>query len=266
MNLILLFYYFTVFAFGLVIGSFLNVVIYRLEKEEKLTGRSYCPNCKHNLSWQDLIPVFSFLFLKGKCRYCGKKISLQYPLLEILTGLIFVIIFNFQLLEFKFSIFYFLFSIFSFYIASSLIVIFTYDLKHYIIPGQILFPAIIITFFYQLIFDVKFLIFNSLLASVAATAFFFSIFIFPPKGKWMGFGDVELAVLMGLLLGFPSVILALFLAFFFGAIIGIISIIFQKKSLKTQVPFAPFLILGTFIAMLFGNVIINWYITLLMYG
>src|SRR3989344_5301589 len=86
------------FTFGLCIGSFLNVVIYRIEKEEGFVkGRSYCSHCKHTLSWADLVPVFSFIFLGGKCRYCHKKISVQYPLVEMLTGLVFLLIFNYQL-------------------------------------------------------------------------------------------------------------------------------------------------------------------------
>jgi len=278
-------FYIFIFLLGLIVGSFLNCVIHRLEKEEKLNGRSYCPHCKHTLVWIDLIPVFSFLFLKGKCRYCHKKISWQYPLVELTTGLVFLLILKFQLPHFELSIFYFLISIFSFYIASSLIVIFVYDLKHYIIPDKILFPAIAITFLYQLITNYEFLVLNSLWAGLAASVFFCLIFTLS-GGKWMGFGDCKIAILLGLILGFPNILVGLFLAFFFGAIIGVGLIYLNKRKLtplevseswwksrknklltglKSEVPFAPFLITGTFTALFWGNEIINWYMSLLVF-
>jgi len=257
--------YFFVFIFGLCIGSFLDCVIYRLEQKKKITGRSFCPQCKYKLSWQDLFPVFSFLFLKGKCRYCRTKISIQYPLIEIATGLIFLLIF---ISNSQYTIYNILNTIFLFYIASSLIVIFVYDLKHYIIPDKILFPAIVIAFIFRILnlfgnwkLEIGNLapLGNYLLAAIVGSVFFLLIFLIS-KGRAMGFGDVKLAFLMGLLLGLPNVLTALFLAFFFGAIIGIILMVFGKKKLKSEMPFGPFLIAGTFITMLFGNQIIQWYL------
>ena len=172
------------FIFGLCIGSFLNCVIYRLEQKKSLKGRPFCPHSKHTLSWQDLFPVFSFLLLKGKCRYCHKKISIQYPLTEISTALIFLLISN------QFQISNFLNLIFLFYIASVLIIIFVYDLKHYIIPDKILFPAIAIAVIYDLIPPYNWSnIFYIFLAAVIASAFFLIIFLVS-KGRAMGFGDV----------------------------------------------------------------------------
>jgi len=267
---------FFVLVFGLCIGSFLNCAIYRMEQEEKITGRSFCPHCKHMLSWKDLFPVFSFLLLKGKCRYCHKRISGQYPLVEISTALIFLAVLNFRfpfLNQFSFS--QFLSVAFLFYISSVLIVIFVYDLKHYLIPDEVLLPAIIISFLYRLsenlligrwdllkTFKIEIggyaTFFNFILAALVAAGFFLVIFLVS-RGRGMGFGDVKLAVLMGFLLGLPDVLTALFLAFFFGAIIGIILMIYQKKSLKSEIPFGPFLIAGTFMAMLYGGQIIQWY-------
>jgi prepilin signal peptidase PulO-like enzyme (type II secretory pathway) len=270
MDFISLTVYIFIFLLGLCIGSFLNCFIYRLEKGKSLKGRSFCPHCKHILSWYDLFPVLSFLFLGGKCRYCKKNILIQYPLVEVVTGLIFLLIFNLKFEIFnQFEISKFLNIIFLFYIASVLIIIFVYDLKHYIIPDKVLWPAIAIAFIYQLFSNFKFQIVNYLLAVVIAAGFFLVIFLIS-KGKWMGFGDVKLAVLMGLLLGFSNVLAALFLAFFFGAIIGIILMIFGRKSasadgggwrMKSEIPFGPFLITGTFIAMLYGNQIIHWYLS-----
>jgi prepilin signal peptidase PulO-like enzyme (type II secretory pathway) len=259
--------YFFIFIFGVCIGSFLNCVIYRTELQENmpagpgrkavsfLRGKSFCPHCKHTLKWLDLVPVFSFVFLLGKCRYCKKQISVQYPLVELATGLIFLLISN------QFQISNFLNLVFLFYVASVLIVIFVYDLKHYLIPDKVLFPAIMIAFIYRLFENFSSILFF-LLASLIASGFFLAIFLIS-KGRWMGFGDVKLAVLMGLLLGVQNVLAALFLAFFFGAIIGVILMVFGKKKLKSEIPFGPFLIIGTFLAMLYGSQIIQWYLNFL---
>ncbi len=259
-----------IFIFGACIGSFLNCVIYRLEEEKSLKGRSFCPHCKHMLAWHDLFPVFSFLFLGGKCRYCKAKISVQYPLVEISTGLIFLLIFNFKFFPIASlsrildgsAVGTILNLFFLFYIASTLIIIFIYDLKHYLIPEVVLLPAVAITFIYQLL-NFKLQILPYLLATFIAGGIFYLMY-WLSKEKAMGFGDVELVVLMGFLLSWPNLILALFLAFFFGAIIGLALMIFEGKKLKSLIPFGPFLIAGTFIAMFFGNYIIQWYLNLVI--
>src|SRR3989344_2222653 len=247
-----LFFTAVIFILGLCIGSFLNVVILRLEKSESIGGRSYCPHCKHPLTWFDLIPVFSFLFLGGKCRYCKAKISWQYPMVEIGTAVIFLLITNDQLPITNMA--GLLNVLFLFYISSSLIIIFVYDFYHYIIPDIVLFPAIIVA----LPFHVSW---NYLLAAMLASGFFLCIF-FVSHGKWMGFGDVKLAVLLGLILGLPNILAALFLVFFFGAIIGVSLMLLNQKGLKSELPFAPFLILGTFMALFWGPEILNWYMGL----
>ena len=270
-----------VFILGLTVGSFLNCVIYRLKTGQNfLKGHSSCPHCLHQLKWYDLIPVLSFILLKGKCRYCKKPISWQYPLVELITGLLFLQIFNFQffwtlsgglsvgLLFNEFSIFNFLNLIYYWLIVSLLIVIFVYDLKWYVIPDKIVYPAIIIA----LIFNFQFSIFNqfsifkfSILSALGTSIFFLAIFLIS-RGKWLGFGDVKLAFFMGLFLGFPDILVALFLAFLIGAMIGLGLIIFKKKGLKSEIPFGPFLITGTLIALFWGNQIINWYLNLITYN
>jgi len=244
------------FIFGTIVGSFLNSVIYRLKKNESfLKGRSYCPNCRHTLNWKDLIPVFSFLILKGKCRYCQKKISWQYPLVELATGILFFLIIFYFPYNFLFSIFYFLFSCF-------LIIIFVYDLKYYIIPDKIIYPAgaTALIFNFQFLISNQFSIFNYSILSGLGAAIFFLIIVLASKEKWMGWGDVKLAFLMGLFLGFPKILVALFSAFFLGAITGIILIILKKKNLKSEVPFGPFLVSSTFLAIFFGEKIVNFYL------
>ena len=267
-------FYLAIPLFGLVMGSFLNCIIYRLQTGEGfLKGRSFCPHCRHALSWQDLIPVFSFLILKGRCRYCQKPISWQYPLVELATGIIFLlIVWNLEFgicLEFGIwnLLFYLLISCF-------LIIIFVYDLKHYIIPDAVIYPAIAIAFLYQLFRMLNFVNWNLFgiwnvesgilrpISSAFLASLFFLAIVFLSQGKWMGLGDVKLAFLMGLFLGFPNILVALFLAFFIGAIIGIGLIISGKRTLKSEVPFGPFLITGTFIALFWGNQITNWYLSL----
>ncbi len=260
------FFYFIVFIFGLTLGSFLNSIIYRLPSGESfLIQRSYCPYCKHKLGWKDLIPIFSFLILKGKCRYCHQPISLQYPLVELATGILSVLIF--WIFNFGFDLaFGFWNLIFYLVIACFLIIIFVYDLKHYIIPDKIIYPAITLA----LIFNFQLSIFNqfsilkfSIYSALGAAAFFGAI-VLMSRGKWMGVGDVKLAFFMGLFLGFPNILIALFLAFFIGAIIGIGLIISGKKTLKSEVPFGPFLVVGTFTALFWGQAIINWYLNLFL--
>ncbi len=237
-----LFIYIFIFLFGLAAGSFLNCVIYRLETGGSfLKGRSFCPHCKHQLGWQDLIPIFSFLWLKGCCRYCQQKISIQYPLVELSTASLFLLI---SWLIPGINQLYWM------GISCFLILIFVYDLKHYVIPDKVIYPAIAIA-----------AIFNySFWAGALGAAGFFAAIVLISRGRWMGVGDIKLGFLMGLLLGWPDILAALFLAFFIGAIIGIGLVIRGKKNLKSEVPFGPFLVTGTFIALFWGQTIIDWYL------
>jgi len=272
-----IFFYFLIFVFGLIVGSFLNCVIFRLEKNESfLRGRSYCPFCRHSLNFLDLVPLFSFLFLKGRCRYCQKPISWQYFLVEAATGSIFLLIFIFFApLNMEFSGQTILSLIYYWTIASFLIVIFVYDLKHYIIPDKAIYPAIIIAFIFRFFEVLSFNywslsgvfsfgiaafepMFSPILSAVFASGFFLAIVLIS-KGQWMGVGDIKLAFLMGLMLGWPNILIALFLAFFIGALVGVFLILKNKKTFKSEIPFGPFLILGTFIALFFGSQIIDWY-------
>ena len=249
--------YFIVFIFGACIGSFLNCVIYRLkEKQSFLSGTSFCPRCHHQLGFFDLIPVLSFIFLKRKCRYCEEKISWQYPLVEIATGGIFLLIFNFQ---------NFIITLYLLIISCLLIIIFVYDLKHYIIPDKVIYPAIVVAFLFN--FLNSYIInhksfFNPLFAGLGAGVFFFLLW-FVSRGRWIGLGDAKLVFLMGLFLGYPKILTAMFSAFLIGAIMGIGLIILGKKTLKSQVPFGPFLVVGTFIALFWGREIVKWYLNLI---
>ncbi len=274
--MLIFFFYIFIFILGLAVGSFLNAVIYRLEiNKSVLDGRSFCPHCNHSLAWYDLIPIFSFLFLGGRCRYCRKKISIQYPLVELATGVLFITLLKYKLayygFEFLFNPIFIMDFIFLAIIFSFFEIIFVYDFKHYIIPDKIVFPAVIAVLFHKIFyfsfilnfFDFK-LAFNFLLSSFLGALFFLAIIIFS-KGKWMGFGDVKLVFLMGLLLGGKNLLVALFLAFLFGAIIGIVMILFKKKTMQSEIPFGPFLIFGTMVSFLWAERIINWYFNLFLF-
>lgn len=260
------------FVLGLVIGSFLNSVVYRLETEQQfLSGRSFCPECKHQLAWFDLIPLASFLFLRGHCRYCKKPISWQYPLVELATGLIFAscFLFQFPAADFIFSwpgLAFLLRLIYLLVVSSFLIAIFIFDFKHYLIPDEFIYSAIIIGLLYQSyeIFTFGLTSSFSPLASATGAATGFAAIYLVTKRKGLGFGDVKLAFLMGLFLDFPDIVVALCFAFFSGAILGIVLMLAKKKSLKSELPFGPFLVSGTFFALFFGRQAIDCYLHFLL--
>jgi len=245
---------FLVFLFGLIIGSFLNAVLYRLEVGGSLvTERSRCPKCGHILQWYELFPLLSFFIQKGKCRACKKRISIQYPLVELATGLLFLEVFLYYKEQFSVSLLY------GFFVIALLVLVFVFDLKHYIIPNIAVYSLIILSFFYDLYFydiaDLK----NFMIAAVAASGFFLFLYIVS-SGRWIGFGDVKYGVFMGLFLGWPSVLVGLFLAYVSGAIIGLLLLAVKRKNFKSEIPFGPFLIIGTLIAFFWGKEILFWYL------
>ena len=253
-----------IFILGLCIGSFLNVLIYRLHRGEKfITGHSKCLFCGHKLYIKDLVPLFSYLLLKGRCRYCKKSFSRQYFLVEFFTGIIFSLIFLNIIPDKNFINFenYELFKIiFWWIIASFLIIIFVYDLKYYLILDKISIPAIFISFIFNLLLGNNLL--NLLFAGILAGGFFLLQY-FISKGKWVGGGDIRLGFLMGVILGFPTVLTALFIAYILGSIISIILLIGKQKRWSDKIPFGTFLSLATIITMLYGDVVVNWYFSLM---
>lgn len=256
MNILLFFIF---FGLGIIIGSFLNVVILRFNTNRTFGGRSACMSCCHTLSWYELIPVFSYLGLKGRCRNCKTKISIQYPIVEFITGIIFAFIF----LKFKNL---FIFDDFSFSISMSyyatifslLLVISVYDLKHKIIPEILVGILIVLAFIGIFLFEDTiffphmpkvFELFSGLILAAP-----FALIWLVSKGKWMGLGDAKLAVGMGYLLGIYGGMSAIMIGSIIGSIVGIFLMIFSNKkySMKTELPFAPFLVLGTIIVFFMG--------------
>jgi len=251
-------FYIFFFVLGTVIGSFLNVVILRLKNKKSVFKKpSHCPFCKKKLKWYELIPIISFVLQKGRCSKCKEKISWQYPLVELATGFSFILILNFQ---FPISnLQSFISTVFLLVITCFLIILFVYDLKYYLVPNKIIYPAIIISFFYRLWLPIP----NYLLAAVIGGAFFLIIFLIS-RGKWMGMGDIKIGVLMGLLLGLFQIFTALFLAFLIGGAVSVILLALKKKALKSEIPLGPFLTGATFITLLWGDILLNWYLNLFL--
>jgi len=249
---------FIFFVFGVIIGSFLNVVIYRFNTGRGFGGRSACMSCMRTLSWYELVPLGSYLLQRGKCRGCKTKISYQYPLVECITGLIFGVLFlKFQNLFFTdIGAFAFSMAFFS-TVFSLLMVVAVYDLKHKIIPDILAFIFGALAFISMFFFtdgNVNIHIPNmlSFLAGPILAAPFALLWLVS-NGRWIGFGDAKLALGIGWLLGVSVGFSGLVLAFWMGAIIGIGLLMFSKKhSIKSEVPFAPFMVLGLIIVFLFS--------------
>ncbi len=244
-----------IFILGLIVGSFSNVCIYRIPRNESIIyPASHCPKCRSNISSKDNIPLLSYILLKGRCRSCKNKISIQYPIVELVTGLIYLIIY----LTYGLSIQSLIYII----LSSALIIIAFIDLNEQIVPDVISLPGIIIGF--TLSFFVPYISFiNSALGVFAGGGIILIIglagsVIF--KKEAMGGGDVKLAAMIGAFLGWRYIIISLFLGFFLGALAGIILILLKVKSREDVVPFGPFIVLGSFITLLWGEKIISWYI------
>ncbi len=236
--------YIFVFIFGAIIGSFLNVVALRHNTGEPIIySHSRCFSCGKKLFWKELIPIFSFIFQKGKCRHCRSNISFQYPFIELLTGLIFLLIF----LKFQFTDYGLLIAGYWFIIFSLLIIIAIYDFRHQIIPNKFVYAFIILSLISCFVLHI--LCLYNFLAGLIFFGFFALLWLVS-RGKCMGFGDAKLALGIGWMLGLKSGIFALLFSFWIGALVGILLVLFRKKkyNLKSAVPFGPFLALGSLIA------------------
>ncbi len=238
-----------IFLLGLCIGSFLNVLICRLPCGQSADGRSKCPRCRKTLRWYELVPLTSFLIQKGKCRGCDKKISWQYPLLELATAALFVIFYTPQ---------NFFLNALLFVSVSAMIVIFMIDWQYGLILDAVIWPAAIIIGILQVINNATIL--NLVSAALLAGGFFALQWVFS-KGKWIGEGDIGLGILMGLILGWPNILAALFFAYVGGAIISLILLVLRKKTFKSAVPFGVFLAPATLAALLWGEKVIKWYLS-----
>lgn len=238
---------------GLIFGSFLNVAMGRIaNKQSIIKPPSHCPNCRTFLKPLDLIPVISYLTLKGRCRYCGTKISPRYLAVELLTALIFIYSFQYYLVTpslFKNLI-----------VFSILLVMAGIDLEKRIIPNSLVAVLALWSLAWQLLYPQD--QWSSMLLGMAAGGAIFLLIFLVSRGG-MGIGDIKLISVLGFLAGWPGIIMVILLAFCLGAVSGIVLLALKKAGRKTALPFGPFIALGYFIYNFWGADIWNWYISLI---
>jgi len=242
-----------IFVLGLAIGSFINVLVDRLAKTESILGRSYCDHCHKKLGVRELIPIVSFIFLKGRCLHCHRPIDKIYPLVELVTGIMFVLSWLYLPAGAGgiggATLGLILTKIVYLVIISLLTIILFVDLKYQIIPDEIQLHLILATL---VLFILTRMTVMGLVVHVAAAVMVMLpiLFLFLiTKRKGMGFGDVKLGINIGFLLGLKAGLLALYFAFIIGAAVSIFLVVLGGKRLKTKIPFGPFLVAGIFIMM-----------------
>lgn len=237
---------------GTIIGSFLNVCIYRIPLKESIAfPHSHCSKCNISLRALDLVPVFSFLFIKGKCRYCSEKISYQYPLIELLNGLLYLGLY----LKFGLTLEFLAYSI----LCSILIVVGIIDYYHQIIPDTINIFGFVCGLMFHVINFSSLLNFLQYLLGFLVGGGFLLLIAVVTKGA-MGGGDIKLMAMLGFWLGWKLTLLNLFLSFILGGFISIILIFLKFKDIKDMIPFGPFIVLATVITLFYGNSVISYYI------
>ncbi len=257
-----------IFYVGAALGSFLSVIVHRTHHNMPgiLVGRSLCPNCKHQLNTLDLFPILSYVFFAGKCRYCHAKIAPHYLFLEIVTGIVLAALY----LKFPFAIFtltapYTIFDtalLWEFLryalISLTLLAIFFYDLLYQEIPDAFSLTGIMLALLGNITLTSPG--FTEVAIGAGVGGAFFLIQLLISRGSWVGMGDVILGILMGTVLGWKLLIVALFISYISGTIISLWLLAANKATRKTKIPFAPFLVTGTILAILFGQQLLDWYL------
>ncbi len=253
-----------IFVLGACIGSFVNAVVWRLRTgEDFVASRSYCVKCRHILAPLDLIPILSYLGLRGRCRYCEARFSIQYLLAEIAVGTMFVLaalsIAPHDLMAYWSGqdlarlVFYWI-------MIAGLTLVFIYDLRYMLILRRVTVPFTVIAVLGNLLLGADPL--SLVIGAVVGFGFFWLQMVLS-KGRWIGGGDLHLGLLMGVLLGWPLVGIALWLAYVVGAVIAVLIMARGKAGWKTQIPFGTFLSVAAIFTMLFGERLLNWYMGLL---
>ncbi|MEK7583467.1 MAG: prepilin peptidase [Patescibacteria group bacterium] len=218
------------FILGLLVGSFLNVLIYRLPRELPFVkGRSHCPHCDRVLAWYDLVPVVSYVMLRGRCRQCHHHISLQYPLVELLSGVLFV----------------FAPSLLWLVALEVFLVLAVIDLQHLLIPDALLVVLIAVALAMRVAWQPW-----NLLSALAVGGLLFLLW-FLSKGTWIGFGDVKLVAVLGLLFGFPGTAIVIYGGVMIGGLVSVVLLALRKANRKTAVPLGTFLALAAIVYILY---------------
>ena len=248
---------------GLIIGSAINAIVWRLYVGRKWTrGRSVCPDCEHELAAKDLVPVASWLWLKGKCRYCGSRIHWQYPVVESVTAVLFAL--SAYTLAPQTTVAAITFA-FWLTLLTLLIIMAVFDARWMILPDKIMKPAIVIaaiSLAYQAYATHSWLMLRGPIGAALVMGGLFYIIAVGSGGNAMGGGDIKLVFLMGLILGAKASALALFLAFNSAALVGIILLATKQKKRRDLIPFGPYLVGATIFAYLYAQPIVNWYLQL----
>lgn len=248
------------FVAGTLFGSFINAAAWRIHRGESVvTGRSRCTRCEAQLAWYDLIPVLSWLWLRGRCRYCGEFISRRYPAIEIITGGLFA----WSYLVWDFTTPYAALNLgFWLAILVGLVLLADYDTRWMLLPDKVLLHLLAVAVVQQVTVTIATGQFrgaiDAALAATLASLFFYGLFAYS-RGRWMGGGDVKLVFLMGLVLGLANTLIALLIAFNVAALVSLTLIALRKMSRKDHIPFGPFLIGGTVVAMFYGATIFEAY-------
>lgn len=236
------------FVFGATIGSFLNVVILRTHTGHNIRGRSACPHCHKPLRWWELIPILSYIFLGGHCQRCHRRLSPQYPIVELLTALIFldlVVWLGVTPTVLAAAV-----------VAVGMILISVYDFRWSAIPDH--FTAVLG------IGAIAFVLLRPMplidaAIGAAAGAIFFGAQYFLSRKRWVGSGDIFLAAALGILLGWRMLGLALFLAYMIGTVVALVMLLRKRLKLDSAIPFGPFLLAGAYLSWHWGETIVNWY-------
>lgn len=244
-------FFIAIFIFGAIIGSFLNVCIYRIPREESIAyPPSHCTNCNNVIKWYDLIPLLSYMFLRGKCRYCRKKVSIRYPVIEFITGILFLITFEKYGISLNFVKYILLINIL---IVIGMIDLDTTDVYFSTTLTGIISSTVFIGIYFYMGIPVRSYIYGGILGGG-----FLSIIILITKGG-MGWGDAEICLLCGLFLGLKLTIVMLFLSFIIGSTVGLILILSGKKSRKDYIPFGPSIVMATILTIFLGEKMVLLY-------
>jgi len=250
--------------FGLIIGSFLNCFIWRVYEEESLGGRSHCRDCKKTISWYDNLPVLSYLILGGRCRHCKKHISWQYPIVEALVGLLFMLVIWQLNKQFGpidlWSLNNWLVLLRNWFLVSVFTIIFVMDLRWYVILDKISLTAAVVVLALNLWLGMSW---QGLLISATIGIGFFLVQFIVSRGRWIGGGDIRLGLLLGVAFSWPYVVATIFLAYTVGALVGVLLLAFGKKHWGSKLPLGTFLSVAALIILLYGPVIVNWYLNLI---
>jgi len=259
------------FILGTIMGSFLNVVVYRTieGKESWKRGRSRCDHCKKTIEWYDNIPLLSYILLQGKCRHCHKEIAFSHVVMELLMGVLFVWWYGVGFLFFRLTHqpLDIMQPLFWLSVGVLFVMILAADLRYFIIPDFTVVALTVLTVLYRGTLLLTGVMQSrdfglTLFALVAFTGIFFGLWWFT-KGRGMGFGDVKLMIPLTLLLGWPKILVAIFISFVSGALIGLVLMALHKKTLKQPIPFGPFLIFGAVVSLLCGDFLWHSYVNML---